>query len=98
MILSMENNQVIERKFRIRKLSEREVYRLMDVDEEDIDILLQKRTVTRKDGTTEEKLVIPSSQHYKLAGNSIVVNCLYLIFKNIYYPEKPKVGMQLSLF
>ncbi|MBQ0074623.1 MAG: DNA cytosine methyltransferase [Prevotella sp.] len=93
-----DNNQVVEKKYRIRKLTEREVFRLMDVDEEDIDTLLQKRTVTRKDGTTDEKLVIPSSQHYKLAGNSIVVNCLFLIFRNIYYPEKPKAGQQLSLF
>ena len=93
-----DENKVIEKKYRIRKLTERECYRLMDVDEKYIDVLLQKKKVVRKDGTEEEKMVIPSSMHYKLAGNSIVVNCLYLIFKGIYYPEKPREGEQLSLF
>ena len=56
--------------FRIRKLSEREVFRLMDVSEEDIDRI--------------QAAGISNSQQYKMAGNSIVVACLYYIFRNLF--------------
>lgn len=70
-------------RFRIRKLTPRECYRLMDVPEENIDRLLASG--------------ISKSKHYKLAGNSIVVSCLYHIFKNLFTDEIP-VNQQLSLF
>ena len=70
-------------RFRIRKLTPRECYRLMDVPEENIDRLLASG--------------ISKSQHYKLAGNSIVVSCLYHIFKNLFTNEIPD-NQQLSLF
>jgi len=70
-------------RFRIRKPTPRECYRLMDVPEEYIDHLLASG--------------ISKSQHYKLAGNSIVVSCLYRIFKNLFTNEIP-VNQQLSLF
>lgn len=70
-------------RFRIRKLTPRECYRLMDVPEEYIDRLLASG--------------ISKSQHYKLAGNSIVVSCLYHIFKNLFTHEIP-ANQQLSLF
>lgn len=70
-------------RFRIRKLTPRECYRLMDMPEENIDRLLSSG--------------ISKSQHYKLAGNSIVVACLYHIFKNLFTNEIPK-NQQLSLF
>lgn len=70
-------------RFRIRKLTPRECYRLMDVPEEYIDRLLASG--------------ISKSQHYKLAGNSIEVSCLYHIFKNLFTNEIP-VNQQLSLF
>lgn len=56
--------------FRIRKLSERECFRLMDVEEGYIDRIQDAR--------------ISRTQQYKLAGNSIVVSCLYYIFKNLF--------------
>lgn len=56
--------------FRMRKLTEREVFRLMDVSEEDID-RIQKAGISR-------------SQQYKMAGNSIVVSCLYHIFRKMF--------------
>lgn len=59
---------------RIRKLTPRENFRLMDVDEPDIDTLLAAG--------------ISDSQLYKLAGNSIVVAPLAAIFKNLFYPEE----------
>ncbi len=59
------------RYFDIRKLTERECLRLMDVNEKNINILTSCPRLTR-------------SALYKMAGNSIVVSCLYYIFKNIY--------------
>lgn len=53
--------------FRIRKLTVREVFRLMDVDDSDIDKLMAAG--------------ISNTQLYKMAGNSIVVNVLYHIFR-----------------
>lgn len=46
----------------VRKLTERECYRLMGVDDEDIDKLLAAP--------------IARTAHYKLAGNSIIKDCL----------------------
>ena len=75
----------MENKFRIRKLTPRECYRLMDVSEEDIDKLLAAD--------------ISKSQHYKLAGNSIVVSCLYYIFKQMFTEnEEIEEGTQFKLF
>lgn len=73
--------------FRIRKLTPRECFRLMDVSEPDIDKLLNAG--------------ISNSQLYKLAGNSVVVSCLYHLFRKMFietdmdYTGKPQ---QLSLF
>lgn len=69
---------------RIRRLSERELYRLMDLEEKDIDTLLAAP--------------IPRTQHAKLAGNSIVVACLYYIFRNIFVNTEPEAGTQTKLF
>ena len=69
---------------RIRRLSERELFRLMDVDEEDIDTLLSSG--------------ISKTQLAKLAGNSIVVACLYYIFKNLFVTTEATKQEQLTLF
>ena len=69
---------------RIRRLTERELYRLMDVSEADIDTLLAAP--------------IPRTQHAKLAGNSIVVACLYYIFRNLFVDTEPVAGTQTKLF
>ena len=75
-----------EETIRIRRLTPRELYRLMDVDEKNIDKLLASD--------------IARTQHSKLAGNSIVVSCLYYIFKNLFedVKEGPAEGEQLKLF
>lgn len=65
----------------IRKLTEREVFRLMGVDENDID-KIQTSGISR-------------SQQYKLAGNSIVVQCMEGIFYNLFSNEEQE---QLTLF
>ena len=59
---------------RIRKLTPREVLRLMDVDEDKIDIMLNAG--------------ISDSQLYKMGGNSIVVACMEGIFFNLFSEEE----------
>ena len=41
---------------------------------------------------------IPRTQHAKLAGNSIVVACLYYIFRNLFVDTEPAAGTQTKLF
>ena len=71
--------------FRIRKLTPRECFRLMDVSDADFDKLLVMET-TGKDN--KMKRVISDSQLYKMAGNSIVVSCMELIFENLFFPKE----------
>lgn len=70
--------------FSIRKLTEGECLRLMDVPEDMIVALCQCKSLSR-------------SAIYKLAGNSIVVACLRLIFNNIYNSPEDN-DAQLTLF
>jgi DNA (cytosine-5)-methyltransferase 3A len=69
--------------YRIRKLTPVEVFRLMDVDDADIDKLLNSG--------------ISNSQLYKMAGNSIVVSCLFHIFRKLFV-ETHNESQQLTLF
>lgn len=69
--------------FRIRKLTPREVFRLQDVDDEDIDELLNSG--------------ISNTRLYCMAGNSIVVSVLYHIFRKLFI-EKENENQQLTLF
>lgn len=69
--------------WRIRKLTPRECMRLMNVDDSDIDKMIAAG--------------IPKTQLYKLAGNSIVVNCLYHIFRKM-FAEQGNENQQLELF
>lgn len=69
--------------YRIRKLTPRECFRLMGVSEKDIDNIQQSG--------------ISNTQQYKMAGNSIVVDVLYYIFKKMFV-DKSCEDTQLSLF
>lgn len=69
--------------FRIRKLTPRECFRLMDVDDKDIDKI--------------QAAGISNSAQYKLAGNSIVVDVLFHLFRKMFI-EKESEEQQLSLF
>lgn len=82
--------------FRVRKLTPREAFRLMDVKESDIDKMMS----TTIDKKGKEVQVVSNSQLYKCAGNSIVVSCMYHLFKQIWFPEKQSSdeGTQLTLF
>lgn len=79
-----ENN---EKWFRIRKLTPRECFRLMDVRDDDFDKLLATGS---GDKHGNPKRAISDSQLYKMAGNSIVVSCMDLIFENLFFPKETK--------
>jgi site-specific DNA-cytosine methylase len=68
---------------RIRKLTPRECFRLMDCDDEVIDKI--------------QGAGISNSQQYKMAGNSIVVNVLYNLFRKL-FTETENEENQLTLF
>lgn len=81
---AIKDNVVVENpKFRIRKLSPRECFRLMDVDDADIDKI--------------QAAGISKSRQYCLAGNSIAVACLYHIFRKMFI-ETENESQQLTLF
>ena len=65
-----KDNYVVEKAYRIRKLTPRECFRLMGMRDDDIDKI--------------QAAGISNTQQYKMAGNSIVVNVLEAIFKNLF--------------
>lgn len=67
----------------IRKLTEREVFRLMGVSENDIDKM--------------QAAGISKTQQYKMAGNSIVVDVLFHIFRKLFI-DKKNDNQQQTLF
>lgn len=74
------------KKFRIRKLTPRECFRLMGVHDKDIDKI--------------QSTGLSNSSQYKLAGNSIVVDVLYYMFENLFIGDNGNHDSngQLSLF
>lgn len=90
------------KKFRIRKLTPKECFRLMGVDDTDIDKLIEAREVDdavkqMQNEHTSVKRVLSNSSLYKLAGNSIVVDVLYHIFRKMFIATENESG-QLTLF
>ena len=69
--------------FRIRKLTPRECFRLMGVDDKDIDKI--------------QATGLSNSAQYRLAGNSIVVDVLFHIFRKMFV-ETENEDQQLTLF
>lgn len=70
-------------RYRIRKLTPRECFRLMGVEDKDID--------------TIQGAGISNSQMYKMAGNSIVVDTLYHLFRKMFC-ETENEQQQMTLF
>jgi site-specific DNA-cytosine methylase len=68
--------------YRIRKLTERECFRLMGVKDEESDKIRE---------------VVSKSQCYKLAGNSIVVDVMVHMFDQLFFGNK-NTNQQLELF
>lgn len=81
-LTSVQKDNYVVENYRIRKLTARECFRLMGVKDEQFNRLHD----------------ISNSQLYKLAGNSIVVDVLEAIFKNLLMPETTDTKGQLSLF
>lgn len=75
-------NFVVEPTFRIRKLTERECFRLMGVIDTDSDKI---------------RAAVSKSQCYKLAGNSIVVDVMVGIFEQLLIGNK-NTNQQLEIF
>lgn len=75
--------QLQGKKVRIRTITEREGFRLMGVDDADIDKI--------------QNCGISSTAQRKLAGNSIVVDVLFHIFRKMFI-EQENENKQLSLF
>ena len=71
-------------KYRIRKLTPRECFRLMGVDDADIDKI--------------QAAGISNSQQYKMVGNSIVVDTIAHILRKLYIDKGKKQAKQLTLF
>lgn len=92
--MEQENNQINlppelqGKKFRIRKLTPTECFRLMGVDDRDIGYI--------------QASGISNSAQYKLAGNSIVVDVLFHIFRKMFIETgvdiDPSQPQQLTLF
>lgn len=72
------------KKYRIRKLTPTECFKLMGVRDADVKVL-------RECGVSE-------SQQYKMAGNSIVVDVLMGIFQQMFDPKYVEESSQLSLW
>lgn len=88
--------EYIGKRFRIRKLTPRECFRLMDVDDGNIDKLLNAKN-------EKGQQLISNSRSYALAGNSIVVSCMEHMFRNLFIgvPEderEKQEPVQLKLF
>lgn len=63
------NNRVVEPSMKIRKLTEKECWRLMGVKDEDCEKVRKNQSM---------------SSMYHLAGDSIITNCLMAIFKEMF--------------
>lgn len=84
--LRMEDGCLVDkegRRYRIRKLTPTKFFRLMDVDDNDIEKMKQAG--------------IAKTNLYKLAGNSIVVSCMFHLFRKLFI-EKDNENQQLELF
>ena len=74
----------VKYEFVVKKLSPRESFRLMGLDEKSIDKIQQTG--------------ISKTQQYKMAGNSIVVNVLYHLFRKMFVDNVPPQRTQMTLF
>lgn len=74
----------VKYEFVVKKLSPRESFRLMGLNEKSIDKIRQTG--------------ISKTQQYKMAGNSIVVNVLYHLFRKMFVDNVPPQRTQMTLF
>ena len=94
----LTNNNEMAKIYRIRKLTPRECFRLMNVSDHDIDNIQNYPHIKDEsgewvlpDGMDEKeakKLRISESQQYRMAGNSIVVSVLKAIFTQMFRKDQ----------
>lgn len=106
--------EYFSRRIRIRKMTPTEAFRLMDVSDADIEKIQAYPFKTykareealaeadKKEAARIKRESIAKTNQYKLAGNSIVISCLYHIFRTMFVPGQPENDntkpLQLTLF
>ena len=103
--------EYFSQRIRVRKMTPKEAFRLMSVSDEDIEKIqaypfktyAQREAAIAKADKKElariKRESICKTAQYKLAGNSIVTDCLYWIFYKMFIDASgPKQCVQLSLF
>lgn len=106
--------EYFSRRMRVRKMTPIEAFRLMSVSDEDIEKIQAYpfKTYTERDAAIAKadkkelarirRESICKTAQYRLAGNSIVTDCLYHIFRTMFIPGQPenklKRPTQPSLF
>lgn len=99
-VTNLKDNQFL----RIRKCCPRESLRLMGISESHIDRMLNPRGYLESQGYSEEeidKMLIKETGEeniYKQAGNSIVVDVLYHLFRKMFIEPGVEVGQDEQLF
>ena len=74
-------NNKMAKYYKIRKFTPKECFRLMGVEDTDIDKLLNSD--------------LSDTQLYKMAGNSIVTNCMTHMFYNLFINRPKKKDIEL---
>lgn len=102
--------EYFSRRIRIRKMTPKTAFRLMDVDDADIEKIQaypfksyrdRAEAVAKADKKEQNRIKresICKTAQYRLAGNSIVTNCLYWIFHKMFIDTSAAVQAQPSLF
>lgn len=99
-VVNLKDNQFL----RIRKCSPRESLRLMGISEKHIDRMLYPREYLESQGYSEteiNKMLIKENREeniYKQAGNSIVVDVLYHLFRKMFIEPGVEEGQDEQLF
>ena len=76
------------KRLRVRRLTERESFRLMGVRDSDISKIQETQFIAVSKNGKEKLSHITSTQQYAIAGNSIVVDVLDAIFEQMFYPVR----------
>lgn len=107
--------EYFSQRIRVRKMTPREAFRLQDCSDEDIEKIQaypfksyrdRAEAVAKADKKEQNRIKresICKTAQYRLAGNSIVVSCLYHIFRTMFIPGQPENNpedrsRQLTLF
>lgn len=97
-------------RIRVRKMTPREAFRLQDCSDEDIEKIQaypfktyaeREEAIAKADKKELARIKresICKTAQYRLAGNSIVTNCLYWIFHKMFIDTSAAVQAQPSLF